>query len=91
MTFLTDKQVEDLLEFETRDLPLHDGTHRPHHTMKLVWSSVDVLLDLGHELDELVQVAIEESELQSVTFGEAFDGVVAWLHREAKNTLRDHG
>lgn len=81
--FLTEKETESLLETETRDLPLHDGTTRPHTTFKTVWRSVDSLIDTGTKLDELVEAAIEESELQMKPFGETFDACAQWLHNRS--------
>lgn len=83
MAFYTDKQIEAWLETQTRDLPMPNGTTRPHTTFRLVWETVDSLvLTCGYSVVELTGYAIAETKLQNVTFEEAFDGVVAWLNHE---------
>ncbi len=88
MSFLTEQTIEAYLVNETRDLPMPNGSTRPHTTFKLVWSSVDILNQtVGVTTEQLVQGALEESTLQGIGFEEAFDGVVAWLHGECRKSL----
>ena len=80
MTFLTDKQVEDQLAPEIRELVMPDNSKRPVTMSKFDWENADFLI-LCDERSwaELVGYAIEETELQNLTFDEAFRCVTAYL------------
>jgi hypothetical protein len=83
MPFYTEKQVEAWLETETRELPMPDGSTRPHTTFRLVWETVDSLVLLsGFSVAELVAFAVEETHLQKASFDDAFTSVVGYLDRE---------
>ena len=85
MPFYQEKQIEEWLETETRDLPMPDGSTQPLTGFKLLWSKVDSLVLLnGYARLELVEFALEEVRLQNVSFDKAFTGVVAYLDNERR-------
>lgn len=85
MAFHTEKQIEDWLESQTRDLVMPDGTTRPHTAFKLVWHTMDSLVEVsGYSPLELVEYALEEAHLQKMSFDEAFTGVLSWLDEQRR-------
>jgi hypothetical protein len=84
--FLTEKETEALLESETRDLPMPDGSFRPVTDFKLGWEIYDRLLFISdYTPSQFVGWALEEAELSGRSFEEMFPVVVAYVD----NRLRD--
>lgn len=81
----TEKQTEDWLASETRDVVLADGSRRPVRMFSLSWETYDCLVALsGYTPEQIAAWALEESCLQKLSFGEAFEGVVAWLDHQRR-------
>lgn len=88
MAFYTEKQTEAWLESQTRDLPFPDGTMRPFTNTKLMWETVDsLILIAGYSYANLVEFALDECELNNVSFDRAFPGVVAYLDGQLRKSL----
>ena len=87
MSFYTEKQTEAWLTSETRDLPMPDGGTLTHTAFNLVWKAFDALILLnGYSRLRLVEFALEEIQLQDLSFDQAFTCVVGYLdnqHRDA--------
>ncbi len=80
MPFYTEKQIEDWLESETREVTLPNGTTRAVSVIRLAWSKADSLVSLdGYTMRELAGYAAEEEALQRISLNQAFVCVVAYL------------
>ena len=61
--FITEKETEEFLELETRNIPMPDGTMRPFTDLRLTWRSYDFLIVCGkYTAKELVDLAIRNGE-----------------------------
>lgn len=79
--FLTEKQIEAWLEFETRRLPMPDGSHRPFTYFRYVWEKLDDLdLLAGYSPDRLVEFAIEENQISGVQIEKTLNGCISYLY-----------
>lgn len=88
--FITEKQTEDWLIYETRDLPMPDGSFRPVTDFKLGWELYDLLLSISDYTPErLVGFALEESQLSGLPFEKTFPSCVAYLDRHLRDSLID--
>lgn len=88
--FLTEKQIEGLLERETRDLPMPDGSLRPLTDFKLMWETYDRLILLGdYTPARLVGFALEETQLSGAPFEKTFPGCVAYLDHHLRDSFID--
>lgn len=80
--FITEREVEDLLMFQTRDLPIPNGTLHPYTGMKFMWRSYDYLIRSGkYTSKRLVELSMINSEEMGYSFEISFRNVVAYLHR----------
>lgn len=78
--FITEKETEDLLVLETRELVMPNGSSRCHTTFRLVWQGFDTLTRIyGYSEAEIVGLSLIEVRNQGFTFQRAFDGMVGWL------------
>ena len=83
--FLTEKQIEAYLEPETRELPLPDGSVQVVTGMKLLWQSVDCIVDTyTYTLAELVELTQKNQMKQNISFEESFSRVVSYIHRRMR-------
>lgn len=83
--FITEKQTEDWLTFETRQIPMPDGTTRPFTHFKLMWRSYDYLIVCGKFTGkQLVEQTIQTAKEMNYTFEEAFPNVLSYLHRRLR-------
>jgi len=83
--FISEKETENYLEVETRDLPMPDGTIKPFTGFKLMWRAVDYLIiTAGYSRAELADLAIKNAKEMGYSFEDSFPNVVAYVHREIK-------
>lgn len=77
---MTKEQLNQFKADNTRQVPLPDGTTRWVRATPDIWADVE-FLEVVEEISqrELAAFALEETELQDVTFDRAFRGVVAHL------------
>jgi hypothetical protein len=86
--FITEKAAEELLELETRDIPMPDGTARPFIGFKLMWKSYDFLIICGKYTGKrLVDLAIRNSEEMGYSFEESFPAVLSYVHRHVRKAM----
>jgi hypothetical protein len=86
--FMTDKQTEDWLKSQTRDLPMPDGTIETYTTFKNVWHAYDLLTELcGYTATELLGYVREEMDLQSIDFDSAFRCIIGFLDDERRKQM----
>lgn len=77
---VTNKEFEEYKTENTRPVPMPDGSTKDVRMTPDLWADLEFLKVVEHiTTEELVQFALEEVELQSVTFDRAFRGVVAHL------------
>ena len=78
--FITEKQTEDLLALETRDIVMPDGSRRPFTGFRLMWNSFDQIVDdglfAGPELAGLAVLATNET---SQPFDRTFPNTVGYV------------
>jgi len=83
--FITERQTEEYLAPETRELPMPDGSTRPLTAFKLLWRSWDYLILCGgygrRELTALAQVNAQEV---GCSFDESLRDTLAFLHRDLR-------
>lgn len=89
--FVTEKKIEEWLTFETRSLPMPDGTMKPFTGFKFVWNSLDFLILCGQQNKfsraQFVALAIEESSRTGREFFECFSAVVSAHYKELQRKL----
>ena len=83
-SFYTEKETEEWLQTEMRELPLPGGGTRPLTGFHLLWVVYDELVEKGYSPERLVGWAIEETELTGVCFERAFPGVVAYVDKHCR-------
>lgn len=79
MYFITQKEVEALLETETRPLPMPDGTTEYFRGFKLMWQGVDELKS-KHDvsLEFIVEMALLDTD-KGRPFYRIFPNSVAYI------------
>lgn len=78
--FMTEKETEEWLVHETRELPWPGRPHRPVTTSRLVWRAFDFLVDeQGRTEVDIVEIAIDNAREMSIQFERSFDAVVGFL------------
>lgn len=88
--FLTEKETEALLESETRDLLMPDGSFRPVTEFKLTWEIYDRLLFISdYTPSQFVEWGLEEAELSGRSFEEMFPVVVAYVDNRLRDILTE--
>lgn len=79
-TFMTEKQIEDLLVNETRMLPLPGGGEQVMTGPKLMWQAVDFFINSrSYTLNELIGFTRSTMTEKGYSFEEAFKSVVAYI------------
>jgi hypothetical protein len=88
--FITEKETEEFLALETRELPWPDGSIRPFTEMRLFWSSFDWLVEQKQYTPKrLVELAIMSSEETGRAFADTFRDSIAYMHKEFEKTQRE--
>ncbi|MEE9398550.1 MAG: hypothetical protein V3V31_16245 [Methylococcales bacterium] len=83
--FITNKETEDYLETETRDITMPDGSVRSFTGFKLMWYSFDYLTIAGnYTKNELVALAIRNAEKMGYSFEDSFPNVLAYIHQHVR-------
>ena len=86
--FITEKETEDLLERETRTLPMPDGTMRPFTESKLFWKAYEFLIVCAKWTGkELVALAVRDSEENGVSFERSFYALIEYADRHARKNM----
>ncbi len=82
MTFKTEKQTEALLESQTRDLPMPDGSTQPVTAFRMAWNSYDFILACGvHQPIDITRMIAEDACSAGKSFQEYFPGAVSAIHQ----------
>ena len=85
--FISEKETEEYLERETRDIPMPDGSTRPFTTTRLAWRSLDYILEWGWFTQErVVELAIINAEEVGLSFEDSFNDTLAYIHAEMRKT-----
>ena len=88
--FLTEKETESLLETETRNLPMPDGTTQPFAGFKFMWRSYDFIIESGlYTGKRLTELAVINGEETGCAFDISLRNVLAYIHqalRKAQGT-----
>jgi hypothetical protein len=85
--FITEKETEEWLNLETRDLPMPDGATRPLTDFKLTWNSFDFIVRFGMFTPlELVKLAYLSTSETGFPFEETFPNVVAFIERTVRSS-----
>tara|TARA_R110002110_G_C13470513_1_gene720768 strand:+ start:819 stop:1103 length:285 start_codon:yes stop_codon:yes gene_type:complete len=83
MAFMTERETEELLETETRMLPMPDGTTEPYRGFRIMWDTLDYIVEeYDIQLEWLVKLALSDVEQNSVSFQRAFKNIVAYVCHE---------
>lgn len=92
--FITEKQTEALLEPETRDITMPDGSVRQITGFKLMWRGFDFLTATPfykpkpyYTEARLVELAVINSEETGYSFEKTFPNVVAYVNKAVKKRL----
>jgi hypothetical protein len=79
-TFMTEKQIEDLLVNETRMLPLPGGGEQVMTGPKLMWQSVDFFINASiYTQAELIGFTRRTMTEKGYSFDDAFKSVIAYI------------
>ncbi len=83
MSFYTEKQVEEMLITETRELPMPDGSVRQHTDFHLMWNTLDYLMgNYEIDLEWFVNLGLMHAEESNLPFDKAFANMVGYVrHR----------
>jgi hypothetical protein len=82
--FLTEKEIEDLLILETRQLTMPDGKTVPVNGFKLMWNSFDLLQEAGMFTAELlIELAHSWSEREGIPFDTTLKNICGYAHEQA--------
>ena len=80
MTIVTHEEREEFKETNTRDVLLPDNTTRPVRLTPAMWEWKEAIQTVeGLTEKDLSAYALEEEELQDVSFDRAYRCVVAYL------------
>jgi hypothetical protein len=76
----TDDEIEAMLEFETRTIPLPEGGHETVSGPKLLWDAVDFIIKTyTHTMPELVALTRKTMASKGYSFEDAFKSVVSYI------------
>lgn len=77
---MSEQTLSDYREENTREVVLPDGSKRNVRMTPLLWDNLEFLMLLeGITPTEVAGYALEEVELQSISFDNAFRAVVTYL------------
>ena len=86
MTFQTEKQTEAMLEMETRDLPMPDGSTQPVTAFRMAWNSYDFILACGVDSPVYItRLIAEDAHVAGKSFQEYFPGAVSAIHQAIRD------
>lgn len=81
--FISEKETENLLQVETRSLPMPGGGTKPVSMSKLHWQSYGFILQNGfYDTARLVELANMNCREMGYSFDTSFPDVVAFVHRK---------
>ena len=69
-------------EFETRVLPMPDGSVRAFRQKRIYWGSFDFLVIHMCSEKQLVKLAVKDAEENNADLDENFGNCIAWMERE---------
>lgn len=79
--FFTEKETEALLELETRDITMPDGSTRSFSAFRLMWNNFDYLtLSAGYTEKNLLELSVKNAEEMDISVEESFPNVVAYVN-----------
>ncbi len=82
MTFQTEKETEAMLELETRDLPMPDGSTRSISAFRMAWNSYDFILACGvRGPADITKLIADDADKAGKSFQEYFPGAVGAIHK----------
>ena len=82
-TFMTEKQIEDLLVNETRMLPLPGGGEQVMTGSKLMWGTLDLIIKTNRfTMDEIIAFSRQTMTSKGYSFEDAFKSVVSYIDRK---------
>lgn len=85
MTFMMEKDVEELLETEVRILTMPDGTPYPYRGFKIMWNSLDYMIgDYGLTLEWFIALSLTHAKESGRDFDTAFRNIVAYVREKGK-------
>lgn len=86
---MTEKQTEDWLKLETRNITMPDGSTRPISMFKLHWNGYDFLVAEWKTFTEekLVQIALNDAARTGRSFEQQFPNIVAYAYRTLRKQL----
>ena len=85
--FMTEKQVEELLEFQTRELLMPDGSRRVIGAFKFTWDDFAFLNECAcFRNPGVVEMALTNSEEVKIPFETSFAGTVTYLRRKYRES-----
>ena len=85
MAFMTEKQTEELLQTETRMLPMPDGSLYPYTSFHLLWNSLDYLqANYRLELEWFIRITHQHMEESGKDFDTAFRNIVAYVRHHVE-------
>lgn len=88
MSYMTEREIEALLQTETRELALFDGTTREFTMMAIYWRSVDYLERVHHfSISGQIESAQRYAEFYRIDLDKALACFAALYHR----SYRDNG
>jgi hypothetical protein len=80
MSIVTKETVDAFREQNTREIEMPDGTKRAVRMTPALWNSLEFIEEFeGFSATDIAAFALEEAQLQDVSFNRAFRGVVAYL------------
>lgn len=92
--FITEKETEALLEPETRDITMPDGSSRPITGFKLMWRSFDFLTATPFYKPKpyftearLVELALSSAQEMGYSFERSFPNMVAYVNLALRKRL----
>ena len=82
--FLTEKETEAYLIYETRDIPLGNGHTEVVTASNLFWTRLDLILDANiTNMDELIRLTRLNMQGTGYSFSQAFQSVVTCVDQRA--------
>lgn len=87
--FITEKETEALLEFESRNLVLPDDSVRSHSTTLLVWKTFDYLVDYScFTKERLIELAVMNAKETNQSFEQSFSDTVGYVNQHTKDICK---
>ena len=91
MSFITEKEIESLLEEETRNITMPNGDIQPFTAFKLFWITLNYLTKYrGYTEERLVELAVINAKETGRTFDQSFTNSIAYMHKHLKIKYEKH-